>query len=99
MALTLEIKVVPSSGRQQWRIGKSGILTCYLKSAPERGLANEELVRFLAKSLHVPRDQITILLGATSRKKVLKINEDLRIEDVLKKLGIEIQQNFLIPEK
>jgi hypothetical protein len=30
---------------------------------------------------------------------VLKINEDLRIEDVLKKLGIEIQQNFLIPEK
>ena len=91
MALLLEIKVVPQSGRLAMIRDKGGFLKCYLKSPPEDGKANHELVKFLAKSLGINFDQIKIVQGATSRKKVLKIDIQLSLEALLQKLGIETQ--------
>lgn len=99
MALVVEIKVVPSSGRQQWIVDKGGALKCYLKSPPERGLANAELITILAKALGIPKNDLTILLGATGRKKTVKINKALTFNELVQRLGIEVQQSLLDHKK
>ena len=45
-----------------------------LASPPVDGRANEELVRWLAKELGVPRSAVTLLRGQTSRSKQLRID-------------------------
>ncbi len=91
MPILLEIKVVPQSGKQRFVTDKSGILKCFLKSPPEDGKANKELIKLLSEALSIPQDHIKIVLGATFRKKVLKIDTPLDQKAIWKKLGIEEQ--------
>lgn len=88
MSLFIEIKVVPASGRQKCVLEKSGTLKCYLKSLPEKGKANLELINLFAKALKLPKKLITIEFGATSKKKRLKINYEIGFDDLLRSLGI-----------
>ena len=44
-----------------------------LAAPPLDGAANEELVRFLAERLAVPRSAVTIAAGLTGRRKTVKI--------------------------
>lgn len=95
MALVLDIKVVPQSGRQECVLDKSGRLKCYLRKAPEAGKANEELIHIFAHALGIPKNTINIVLGATSRTKRIKIDAELSKEEVFDKLGVIIQQSLL----
>lgn len=45
-----------------------------LKAPPVDGAANDELIRFVAKSLSVPRSAVHIVSGLTSRRKRLIID-------------------------
>ncbi len=94
MSLVVDVKVVPRSGRTACILEKSGQLKCYLKSVPEKGRANEELLKFLSKKLRITLGDITILLGATSRTKRLKIALDIDFSTLIEKLGIELQQTL-----
>ena len=87
MTLTIEIKVVPSSGRQKFELNKAEQLKCYLKSQPEDGKANAELIKLLSKQLKITQQDILISQGFTSRKKVLKLNTSLTRQEILKLLG------------
>lgn len=91
MALIIEVKVVPSSGRVLWKLEKDGRLKCYLKSPPERGKANKELTELIAKALKLPVSAVTILMGATSRIKKLRIETEYSFDALLTALGIERQ--------
>jgi uncharacterized protein (TIGR00251 family) len=91
MAFFVDIAVVPSSGRQQCILDKKGKIKCYLKSAPEKGKANRELIKFFAKKLGVTQDCVNIVLGLSSRKKRLKIDKDLDFNRLVELLGIERQ--------
>lgn len=44
-----------------------------IKSEPERGKANRELVKKLAKHFEVGEDRIRIVSGLTSRKKIVEV--------------------------
>ena len=77
MALRIVIKVVPASGRSMCQIDKNGSLKCSLKSPPEKGKANDELVRLIAEKLDLPRDEVSIVLGKTARNKTILINTPL----------------------
>lgn len=94
MALIFVVKVVPNSGRQKWLIDKSGILKCYLKSIPEKGKANLELVKLVAKALRVPKSDVEIMAGATSRNKRVRVQSDLNYDQLLDRLGIVIQKTI-----
>ncbi len=94
MSLVVDVKVAPQSGRQKFALDKSGMLKIFLKSAPEGGKANAELVVLLAKKLRIAQSEVVILLGATSRKKRLKIGVGLNFEELLEKLAVEIQQKI-----
>jgi uncharacterized protein (TIGR00251 family) len=82
--LIIDISVTTSSGRQAFLLDKSGILKCYLKSAPEHGKANDEIIEILAKKLKIAKNLINIISGRTSRKKKVKIDIDLEYQDLLK---------------
>jgi uncharacterized protein (TIGR00251 family) len=44
-----------------------------IKSLPERGRANRELVKKLAAHFGVSKDRVRIISGLTSRKKIVEI--------------------------
>ncbi|MFH1253923.1 MAG: DUF167 domain-containing protein [bacterium] len=92
MAVVIELKVVPSSKLQGFERDKSGIIKCRLKSKPEGGKANEELVKLLSKTLGISTDCFKILRGATSRNKMIKIDtQKFDLPGILIGLGIGAQ--------
>ena len=91
MAVRLDIKVTPQSGKQAFLLDKSGLIKCLLKSPPEGGKANAELIKFLSKKLSVPQENNIILQGVTTRKKTVKIETSLDRASVFCKLGLETQ--------
>ena len=55
-------------------VGRHGdALQIRLAAPPVDGAANDELVRFLAEQLGVPRTAVTIAAGHTGRRKTVKI--------------------------
>lgn len=88
MALIIDIKVAPLSGRSAWKMDKNGQLKCYLKSAPEKGQANSELIQLIAKALRIPQTDIQIIAGATQRLKKIKIVGDISREQFFNAIGI-----------
>lgn len=69
----LKIKVKPNSKQQAFHEEIDGSFTVYLKSPPVEGKANQELIKFLAKHLGVPKSQITIKSGLSSRHKFVEV--------------------------
>lgn len=96
--MILEIKVVPSSGQNKWVIDKSGKLKCYLKSPPERNLANFELISLLSKALKIPQNKVMIVSGQTSRTKRLDITHEIPYPELLALLKIEPQLSLFEKE-
>jgi len=90
MSVVIEIKVVPASGRVGCKL-EGNRLKCFLKSAPEKGKANKELVAYLAKKLNIPSRHITIITGATSPLKRISIEAEKSFADICNDLGIERQ--------
>ena len=81
-------KVVPGSSGQTRICGLlDGMLKVKVSAAPERGKANQCLLKFLAKQLGVKKNALSIISGKTSPVKhvqVLSISADT----LLKKLGL-----------
>jgi uncharacterized protein (TIGR00251 family) len=67
------VHVVPRA-RATMVAGRHGdALKIRLAAPPVDGAANDELVRFLAEQLGVPRSAVTITTGHTGRRKTVKI--------------------------
>ncbi len=92
--LTIDLKVVPSSSFNKVTLDKTGKIVVYVKAPPEDGKANKELISFLADKLSIPKLNITIIRGLTSRKKTVKISGFSSLEDLLSKLGLDIQKSI-----
>ncbi len=101
MSLIIYLKVVPASGQQKWAIGKNGELKAYLKNQPEKGLANKELIKMLAKALRIPQDDVQILSGDKARTKKIKIQALITYEHLLTTLGLALpdKQSLLFESK
>jgi len=67
------VKVHPRARRPgiSGRLGDAWKLD--LAAPPVEGKANEECIRFFAELAGVPRSRVRILMGATSRTKVVEI--------------------------
>jgi len=65
----LKIKVIPQAGRTEL-IEDERKLKLYLKSAPEKGKANTELIKYFKKEFKI---SVRIKSGETSREKILEI--------------------------
>lgn len=69
-----QIKVKPNSKKQNIEESADGILTVHLKSPPVDGKANKELIELLAKKFNVPKSQIRIKTGLSSKTKLVEID-------------------------
>jgi len=52
---------------------RDGALLVRLAAAPVDGAANDELIALLAKALHIPKRDITIVSGERARSKRIRI--------------------------
>ena len=72
-AVCLSVRVQPRSSKS----GVAGMhgeqIKICLKSAPVDNAANKECCELLAKALGVPRSSVSVMNGASSRSKVLKV--------------------------
>lgn len=94
MPLIITVKVKPNSGKQQVALDKTGAITCFIKSPPEDGKANHELIKLLSKKLGLTQQDITIVQGATSRTKNLRINTNDTKETLYQKLDLPLQSKL-----
>lgn len=88
-ALFLRIRLTPKSSRN----AINGIMTMpdgrdllkvSVNAIPEDGKANAELLRFLSKTLKIPKSALLLVSGESSREKLIKI--DRNINEVKEKL-------------
>ena len=71
-----QVKVKPNSKQQNIEEAADGGLTVHLKSPPVDGKANKELIELLAKKFNVPKSQIRIKSGLSSRTKLIEIDTE-----------------------
>ncbi len=71
--MILAVKVFPRSGKSELIPISATEFKAYLKSSPEKGKANMELVKLLAKHFDVARNEIFIKSGQTSHTKLIEI--------------------------
>lgn len=95
MSIIIEVKVIPSTGKSGACLDASNKLKIYLKSPPEDGKANKELIKYLAHALNAPQASITIIAGTTGRRKKIKIELPLSYDDIISRLGLAVQKSFM----
>jgi uncharacterized protein (TIGR00251 family) len=71
--ISIRIRVIPRARRTELAGVRSGELLVRLNAPPVDGAANEELVTFLAALLGVPRRSVTVVSGARSRHKRVRV--------------------------
>jgi hypothetical protein len=69
-----EVKAVPASSRTQIAGEYGGRLKVNIAAPPEKGKANKTLVRFLAETLALRKNDITIIRGQTSAVKRIRVS-------------------------
>ena len=70
------VRVIPRSSKTETVGELDGALKIRLKSPPVDGADNNELIRFLSQLLDVPKINIEIVAGATSRTKRIQVNSE-----------------------
>lgn len=69
----LSVKVVPGASRSRIAGRLGDALKIQVAAAPERGKANEAVIRLLAESLGVKPGQIELIAGQTQPRKTFRI--------------------------
>ncbi len=70
--MRIEIKVIPKSSRAEI-VEQDGVLKVYVKAAPDKGKANKAVIDLISKKYGVSKSSVSIVLGETSRKKIVEV--------------------------
>ncbi len=85
-AVRLKIVVKPNSKKQEIKIdSEKKFLQISVKSPPNKGKANKELLKLLAKQLETSSANLNIISGQTTRDKLILVT-NIAIEDIKKKI-------------
>jgi uncharacterized protein len=76
--LTFQVRLTPNASKdviEAWRSASDGSvhLAVKVRAVPEKGKANAALVALLAKQLGLPKRDVDVIRGATSRLKTVRI--------------------------
>lgn len=71
--VTLKIKVKPKARANEIAGVRGDALLVHVTASPTDGEANRAVIKVLSDALNVPRRQVVIVTGHTSREKVVKI--------------------------
>lgn len=87
MVVTLTFHVQPRAQRTEIVGWHGDAIKVRVAAPPVQGTANDELIRFLASRLRVPKRAVTITAGLTSRRKRVAV-EGMRLAEALLLLGV-----------
>jgi len=74
-AVRLTVRLQPRASRNELAGLHGSALRVRVTAPPVDGLANEALIDFLSQALKIPRRNVCIVSGFTSRTKVVEISE------------------------
>jgi len=60
---------------------EEGTYIIHLKSPPVDGKANQELIKVLAKQFNIPKSQVTIKSGLSSKNKLVELPDSCIISE------------------
>ena len=83
----LQLHIQPRAARTEFAGRFGDALKVRIKSPPVDGSANDELVRFLAKSLGVPRARVELVAGHRGRRKTVRV-DGMTVDLVRDLLGV-----------
>ena len=69
----VKLRVIPRARQNKITTDVDGTLRVHITAAPVDGAANVAVVRALSEYFHVPKSQIKIIRGETSRDKAVEI--------------------------
>ncbi len=69
----INLRVIPRARQNKITTDADGTLRVHITAAPAGGAANVAVVRAIAEYFDVPKSQIKIIRGETSRDKVVEI--------------------------
>ena len=69
----INVRVIPRAKQNKITTDDDGRLRVHITAAPVDGAANDAVIRALADYFDVPKSQIKIIRGATSRNKVVEL--------------------------
>lgn len=82
----LQVRAVPRSSRNQIGETLGDRLKIKIKAAPVDSAANDELTKFLAKKLSLPKSAVRLTQGQTSRNKTVLLR-GLSVEEASDRLA------------
>ena len=71
--MRIYVKVTPRAGKNEVLKISEGEYKVKVTAPPEKGKANESVIKLLAYKLAVPRSSITIVAGKSARIKIIDI--------------------------
>jgi uncharacterized protein YggU (UPF0235/DUF167 family) len=83
-ALVIQVRLTPRGGRDaiegvETLSDGRAVLKARVRAAPEKGLANAALEELLAETLGVPKSAVSVVAGATSRVKSVRVSGDVSV--------------------
>ena len=72
--MKIRVRVVPNAKKVEIK-KEEGYLKVKLKSKPEGGKANKELIEILSRYFDTPKSKIRIISGLKSRDKLIELEE------------------------
>jgi len=71
-----KIKITPKSNKNEFfSVLDDWTLKVRIKAVPEKGKANKELIKFLAKEFGIKKDKVEILSGGNDQVKRIRLNK------------------------
>lgn len=73
--MKISVKVKPNAKQEKIeKIGERDFLV-WVKEKPQKGKANQAVIRVLAEYFNVPKSEVILLKGQTSKEKVFEIKK------------------------
>ena len=84
--MKITVYIQPSAKKAGYAVLYNNMPKIKITAPPVDGAANSEIIKIFARLLNIPKSQIEISAGLTSRTKTLSINADITDEEVMKKI-------------
>ena len=71
----INLRVIPRARQNKIDVDENGVYRVHITAAPVDGAANAAVIKMMAEYFDIPKSQIKIVRGETSRDKVIEIFE------------------------
>lgn len=71
----VKLRVIPRARQNKIDVDGNGVYRIHITAAPVDGAANAAVIKMMAEYFDIPKSQIKIVRGETSRDKIIEIPE------------------------